>query len=37
VGVDLPAVFAFLEDDGVKKFAAAWQDLIDHVEAALNK
>ena len=37
VGIDLPAVFEFLEDDGVKKFAAAWEDLIAHVKTALGQ
>lgn len=37
VGVDLPAVFKFLEDDGVKKFAVAWEDLIAHVKHALGQ
>lgn len=36
VGVDLPAVFVQLEDDGVQKFIDAWEDLISHVAAALG-
>lgn len=37
VGVDLPAVFVQLEDEGVSKFVDAWQDLISHVASALGQ
>ncbi len=36
-GVDLPAVFADLEQDGVTKFVDAWQNLLDNLQAALDK
>jgi len=32
-GVDFEDVVAFLEKDGVKKFADAWQELLDNVSA----
>ncbi len=36
VGVDLPAVFVNLEEEGVEKFVEAWDDLIDNVRKALG-
>ena len=36
-GVDLPAVFVQLENEGVAKFIDAWEDLISHVATALGK
>ncbi len=36
VGVDLPAVFVQLEDEGVDKFVEAWDDLIDHTKNQLS-
>jgi transaldolase len=32
-GIDFADVVAFLEKDGVKKFADAWQELLDNVSA----
>lgn len=36
MGVDLPAVFVGLEEEGVEKFVEAWDDLIDNVRKALG-
>lgn len=35
-GVDLPAVFQELEDEGVDKFIVAWKELLGNVEAAIS-
>lgn len=37
IGIDLPAVWKQLEDEGVDKFEKAWVDLIDNVQAAMDK
>ena len=36
VGIDLPDVFTFLEDDGVDKFEKSWQELIDATQGQLD-
>jgi transaldolase len=36
VGIDLPDVFQVLEDEGVQKFEASWQELLDATEEQLN-
>ncbi|MDO5097757.1 MAG: transaldolase [Corynebacterium sp.] len=36
VGIDFADVFAVLEREGVEKFVAAWQDLLDSMEQKLN-
>ena len=37
VGVDLDDVFAVLETEGVDKFIASWQELLDSVSTELAK
>ncbi len=36
VGIDLPDVFRFLEEDGVAKFEKSWQELLDATQAQLD-
>ncbi len=36
VGIDLPDVFRFLEEDGVQKFEKSWQELLDATQAQLD-
>ena len=36
VGIDLPDVFTFLEEDGVEKFEKSWQELIDATQGQLD-
>jgi transaldolase len=36
VGIDLEDVFDTLENEGVEKFAASWQELIDGVDKSLK-
>ena len=36
VGIDFPDVFATLEQEGVEKFIAAWQELLDSMSARLS-
>lgn len=36
VGIDLPDVFRFLEEDGVDKFEKAWQELLDATQGQLD-
>lgn len=36
LGIDLPQVAAQLEEEGVEKFEAAWEELIDTVSDAMN-
>ena len=36
VGVDLTDVFLTLEDEGVQKFEASWQELLDTVKGQLD-
>lgn len=35
-GVDLPAVFQGLEDEGVDKFIVAWNELLDNLQKAIS-
>jgi transaldolase len=35
-GIDLSDVFKLLEDEGVEKFEASWQELLDATQATLN-
>ena len=35
-GIDLPDVFATLEDEGVAKFEKSWQELVETVSTALQ-
>jgi len=37
IGIDLPAVWQQLEDEGVDKFEKAWVDLIGNVQAAMDR
>jgi transaldolase len=36
IGIDLPDVFVVLEDEGVEKFEASWQELLDATQAQLQ-
>lgn len=36
VGIDLPDVFRFLEEDGVDKFEKSWQELLDATQGQLD-
>jgi transaldolase len=36
IGIDLPDVFVVLEDEGVEKFEASWQELLDATQVQLQ-
>ena len=36
VGVDLPDVFVVLEEEGVEKFEASWNELLKETQAQLD-